>query len=710
MAKTKTPIFRPRARLMLLLGDQLIRDAGIAVFELVKNAYDADATRCDVRLEHVHEDREDACVVIQDDGEGMSLETINSIWLSPGTRHRLSQRQDSDDKKARTKKFHRLPLGEKGVGRFAVHKLGDQVEMITRAKNSKEVVVTIDWRSFDSDEPLEAVAVQVSARDPQVFTGRKHGTRLSITNLRERPWTRRRVRALHRAATSICSPIAGPGSFEASLTLAPDPGKWLTGLLTPKQVMRAALFRCKGRIHDGKITYNYEFRPPAEMDRVESRKEASVSVPFPQLPEGMDDERIAEEDERIILLDSHKIGLIEFDFYVFDRDRTTLALMSGDSKTLTDFLNQNGGVRVYRDGVRVYDFGEPGNDWLDLGGRRVNVPTKRIGNNQIIGVVRLKLDQSQDLIEKTNREGFVENQAYVMFCRAIKFAVKQAESERNHDKERIRRAYTKAKKKEPVLSDLQALSESIDELQLPKDDNEHLKKFIDQIDVQYREVLDRLLTAAGAGLNLSIILHEVDKNIGTLYSLIERGDQTAEVREMAKQLSDMVDTLTWLTRQSGKSKVDISELIDNCLFVWRFRFDRHSITTRNGIEMGDPSFFVRANRRLILTALMNLVDNAIYWLGTKARDRRLYIGTSFELTGKPGIVVADNGPGFSDPFEYLTMPFFTRKPDGMGLGLHLAEEIMKTQSGRLAFPEQGDISLPSEFNGAILLLEFEKEA
>lgn len=54
MSEKPSPTFRPRARLMLLLGDELIRDAGIAVFELVKNAYDADATRCDVTLEEVH--------------------------------------------------------------------------------------------------------------------------------------------------------------------------------------------------------------------------------------------------------------------------------------------------------------------------------------------------------------------------------------------------------------------------------------------------------------------------------------------------------------------------------------------------------------------------------------------------------------------------------------------------------------------------------
>jgi len=98
--------FRPRARLILLLGDQLIRDAGIAVFELVKNAYDADARRCVVTLENV-DTGEDAKILVDDDGEGMDLDTVLHIWLEPGTEHRKRQRE----RNGRSPMFHRLPIG-----------------------------------------------------------------------------------------------------------------------------------------------------------------------------------------------------------------------------------------------------------------------------------------------------------------------------------------------------------------------------------------------------------------------------------------------------------------------------------------------------------------------------------------------------------------------------------------------------------------------
>src|SRR3954470_23518112 len=106
----RKPRFRPRARLVLLLGDQLIRDAGIAVFELVKNAFDADATTCKVFLQNVREDAPEAKIVVEDNGHGMDLKTVKNVWLSPGTRFRLNQREEKDPAKRRTKRFKRLPI------------------------------------------------------------------------------------------------------------------------------------------------------------------------------------------------------------------------------------------------------------------------------------------------------------------------------------------------------------------------------------------------------------------------------------------------------------------------------------------------------------------------------------------------------------------------------------------------------------------------
>src|SRR5689334_17533027 len=119
--------FQVKPRLLTLLGDQLIRDANLAVFELVKNAYDADATNCTVRLERLGEGSS-ARITVQDDGVGMDEDTLRNAWMTIATDFRTEQRK----RKQRTKRFDRFPLGEKGLGRLSVHKLGHQVRLVTR--------------------------------------------------------------------------------------------------------------------------------------------------------------------------------------------------------------------------------------------------------------------------------------------------------------------------------------------------------------------------------------------------------------------------------------------------------------------------------------------------------------------------------------------------------------------------------------------------
>ncbi len=690
---SNTLVFRPRARLMLLLGDQLIRDAGIAVFELVKNAYDADATKCEVTLENVEKSDGSARIIVIDNGHGMDRDTIENVWLQPGTEFRKEQQEKGE----RTSKRHRMPLGEKGVGRFAVHKLGSTVELVTRKSGHSEIIVNINWEDFHRSKYLADVPVVVTERDPLVFTGKKTGTRLVITNVRDLPWTRRRARSLARSVTSICSPLGGPDDFQTVLTIKPD-NKWLDGLLRPNEVLKHSLFRFKGRIDGSLLTYSYIFEPGHRLDRVEKRTLEVQTLTV--RGEATEDDK-GKRRRSVIDLSEYKIGPVELDFHIYDLERMVLKLAATDPAGLKEYLDQNGGVRVYRDGMRVYDFGEPGNDWLELGGRRVNIPTKRIGNNQVIGVVGLDLVKSQDLIEKTNREGFVENAAYTMFRQAVWFAIEQAATERNLDKSRIRRAYAARKTKEPVLADLAELRSAIER----KEGHEKLVPLLDAIEIQYREVLDRLLVAGGAGLNLAVVLHEVEKGISQLYQAVRTGADKQQLLSLARHLAEMIEGLTWLTRKSGTTKITASELIKQALFNWTFRFSHHHVKVTNGFEHGNKDFTVRGSRRLLLTALMTLIDNSIYWLGTNPDDRRyLYLGTSSEIDGRPSIIVADNGPGFIDPPEYVVQPFITRKPDGMGLGLHIADEIMKTHEGVLSFPDQGEISLPKVFSGAVVAM------
>ena len=158
--------FRPRARILRLLGDELIGNDRLAIFELVKNAYDADATEVSVCL---NLSDENSMITVSDDGEGMNLNVLKSVWLVPGDEHRQKQRLE----KKRTPKHNRLPLGEKGLGRFAVHKLGNRISMVTRSRNCRECLVEIDWNRLIKKPFLENAPVKIIVRRPEVFTKKK---------------------------------------------------------------------------------------------------------------------------------------------------------------------------------------------------------------------------------------------------------------------------------------------------------------------------------------------------------------------------------------------------------------------------------------------------------------------------------------------------------------------------------------------------------
>ncbi len=689
--KSEALPFKPRARLLLLLGDQLIRDPAIAVFELVKNSYDADSPVATVTMRQVDSPAVGK-IIVEDSGSGMDFDTVTNVWLEPGTDYRAAQKTVGE----RTARFGRLPLGEKGVGRFAAHKLGRHIRLVTRRKKCPEVLVNIDWASFGAHKYLADVPVKVIERTPEYFVGNRTGTRIEITHLRS-GWDRGLVRQLARSVSAICSPFQRVGDFAAQLVLE-DHQEWVQGLLAADKVLEYALFRARCKLRGSTLRYAYSFLPyPNMQNAVRGRRKKGKL-------------RLTTVDNEHIDLDSACVGPVNIDLNIFDRDPKILSLGVADKKGLKEFLDESGGIRVYRDGIRVYDYGERGNDWLNLGGRRVNIPTQRISNNIVVGAVSLDLAKSLDLernrglIEKTNREGFVENHAFNVFWNAVFFAVTQIEEERNIDKTRIRKAYSSKKLKEPVLADLGELRDKIHRRHLTKE----LGHYVDRIEQDFVAIREKFLVSASAGLSLSVVIHEVEKGVQELSRAVDHEKTTPHIRTLAKHLAELIEGYGALVRRSGMSRERASKLVEQALFNIEFRLRAHGIQVTVQTENAD--FDMKCSRRLVIATVTNLIDNSIWWLDNKwnntSNRKRIFVGTTKELRGGPAIVIADNGPGFSDPPEYLIEPFISRKPDGMGLGLHLADQVMKAQKGLLEFPEKGDVSLPSEFDGAVIALVF----
>lgn len=702
--------FKPRARLLIQLGDQLIKNESIALVELVKNSYDADANKVDIYMEHPN-DPDTGTIIIEDDGFGMTTDIVENVWLEPGSDFKSKKIQNLEG----SPKYGRLPIGEKGIGRFGVHKLGKVIEMTTKSEGSKEVFVRIDWTDFDKYKYLEDVPIKIVERDlPKLFKNGKTGTNIIISKLRK-AWERGIAREVKRSITALTSPFENNDSFNPSFDILDKRG-WFDGLLEWEDIREYSLFKFRVEmVGDSISSFTYEFTPWPTMTKLFSRE---VTLQDPLIDTF---KRLKFKDENNVdqyfSLSDFEIGKVVFEGYVFDLDAFVLKLGVSDKKGFKDYMRKNGGVKVFREGLRVYDYGEPENDWLDLDYRRFQQPSKAISNNLILGAVYLNRKDSIDLKEKTNREGFVDNDAYKAFKSSILHAIELIETLRLHDKKKLKEIYGPTAKSEPVMHLLAEAKQYVEEKVKESEVKDQIVKYLYKIESDYKKVNENLLKAAGAGLSMSVVVHEAEKIIFEVEKVLKFEKASDRALKLVQHLSSLIDGYAEIIRRSSRTTENIKELLDQALFNIEFRLASHNIEVGRAYKNFNGQFRLKVAKNLLMGSLMNVLDNSIYWLHQKeiqeverkqAFQGKIYL-TLTEDDSYTYLIVADNGTGFLIPTDDVTEPFVSAKPGGMGLGLHIVREIMESQEGRLLFPEVGDFELPQEFSkGAIVVLSLKK--
>jgi signal transduction histidine kinase len=700
-----TVSFKPKARLLLQLGDQLIRNEAIALFELVKNSYDANASYSKVYFENVH-DPNSGKIVIEDDGDGMDLTTITDTWMQPGTDYKekiFKEYQKNKNRKGR------IPIGEKGIGRFGAYRLGNTIEVVTKKSSSPmEVYFEIDWSSIEQADFLEDVQVRVYERQPELFVSGKAGTRITITNLKQ-AWDRRLLRETVRLLNTLSTPsfIKNMDSFK--VTVEENLG-WTNGLLDTDEIIDYALFKGELTIKGDKIkSFLYSFTPWDSMKEMTARTFEDEDIPMKY---EVKDETTRKKEFRTIDLSKYEIGEVKIIIFAYSLDTGILKLGFSDTSGFKKYLEQNGGMKVYRDGMRIYDYGEKSNDWLGLDIRRVNRPGNYLSNNQFIGYVLLNRVDSSDLIEKANREGFIENEAYFMFKQAVLFAVRQFEIQRNLDKEKLNNYYVTKRAKEPVVRRLVELKEKVEEKVKEKDVRDEIMLELTRIESEYNDMVDTFLKSANAGINLGVALHEIEKVIAELNNALSNTSTIIHARELAARLAELVKGYSLLLKGRDKGIHDIKGLVQQALFNVEFRLKAHEIKLETNIDRFG-SIPVKCAKNITIGSIVNLIDNSIWWMSYRdIPDKKLYVGLSEEYSYHISVVVADNGPGFSIPPEDRIKPFISTKPTGtgMGLGLFIANQCMEDQGGELLFPDYTDFQIPEEYrNGAITVLAFRRD-
>lgn len=703
MTSENSPHFKTRARLLCQLGEQLIKDGSIALMELIKNAYDADASSCKILFENPESD-ELGTIVVLDDGSGMDRDTLLHSWLEIGTDSKREKRNG-----LLTPVYKRFPLGEKGVGRFGVHRLGRKIELITRKAGCKECVININWDEIDDSVYIDEIPVSLIEREPTLFIDGS-GSKIKISGLRD-SWDEKSIKELARQVLSLNSPFQSLDSFRASIEINND---WLKDVLTFEDVKEFGLYTFRAVIKGKEIVdFVYDFTPYKKMDKIPSKH-----ISYDDLKRSGKN-RVVRKKGRSefedVDLSQFEIGNVVFEGVVYDLETNVLKL--GDvyeSRVLKDYLRGNGGVKIFRDNMRIWDYGEAGNDWLGLNARRVNRPSSRISNNIILAAVHIDGIASSSLVEKTNREGFLENEAYREFRDACAHVISVVECYRNEDKEIIRKWYlSKPDEEKPVI-------DSIDEvrilIQKNIDDDILVKKLcrkLDRIGDDYTRITSDLMKSAGAGLNLVAVLHQVEKIIKNLkYNVSKENTDVSLIGNDVDTLSSLVDGYSILVRNCKVEARNLVELVNHSLNSIRFRLKDHEIKVCTPESLGKHGVFGYCSDNYFINAMMNLLDNSIWWLKyVGVKDPKIYLDVIDENSDFCTVVVADNGPGFGLSKEVLGTAFVTGKPVGlgMGIGLHLTREIMTSLKGELRFPDADEFCLPDEFKkGAVVALSFRK--
>lgn len=736
MSITKHQI-RAKSHILTLLGEELIGNDGLAIFELVKNSYDADAKEVKVTFFDLNTPNQK--IIIEDDGHGMSPKIIENVWLTIGTDFKRGLNRKI------SKKYNRVSLGNKGVGRLAVHKLAKEITVETQVEGDLfSSKFYINWNDLiKSKEYIQDLEVEVVNVENTLFS-KGHGTRITLTNLTSRHWTKIMLRDLVRKIENIKNPFTDFPDFNIIISANDHHQSWLENIKNSSEILKESLYQYEFSInkwapklddkpneHDfAEFLWSFKFNSHPNM-KIDNKSIESHSIDEKPHYSSLADHKtnntfnvggaldiLDEENRNKFLLNSdlNNIGSIKGKFYVFNLAKEITNLyFGGQINAIKEYIRLNYGIKIFRDNIRVYNYGEQTDDWIELDYSKIQHAGSHFARKITIGAIELNLQESESgLTEKTNREGFNENYHYNKLKIIIQQVFSHFEKTSKPYKEKVEEYINNFKPIKKV-----GLSETIEELsQKIKDKNleKELSPLIQRVEKDYSEMRDVMLNSGMTGLNLGVVFHEIDREMRFINSDLSNAEiDIKNVRERVKNLIQILENFSPILKQNKKIKIKASELIGRAKQINANRFGYHNIIFSSPLlSKENEDFDIHGAGNLLISAISNLIDNSIYWVSTK-KDLEgekfkggIYIGTDLNSFDGKAIIIADNGTGFKLDQEELVRPFVTSKPGGMGLGLYYTNLVMEMLGGKVLFPDNSDLEIPAVYNGACIVLVFPK--
>ena len=741
----ETLTIRPYARLITMLGDQLIKNELIALVELIKNSYDADASWVKVSFIDFAPDYSltaTSKIIIEDDGCGMNADILKKHWLNPATPDKLRRKAVN----AKTEKG-RILQGEKGIGRFAIFKLGKTIKITTRRQRQDdeghfidegddvENTLVYDFSIYDDnflkengqdkDLFLENLPVEFSQAPPTTIvpkeiilgtTKRKrkpYGTIIEISNLKTK-WTELRVARVQKEVGKL-QPIF-------SQDTEGDFGVWIY----KDNQLNASQDRYKEQLQnclENKSVFKVTHGRYSSTDNIISFKINDQDV------------RLDFKDSDISGLKQFKkfntpeykteCGSFRFEFYIFDfnvdsENPSKYFLDNDDKKIIREHR-----IYLYRDGLRVMPYGDPEDDWLRIDIARGTIRADEfLSNDQVVGCVYISQEENPKLIDKTNREGLIEDgralddfitvlQLILKYLRKKPFAQYLIDKQRKKEIDRIKRGRP---------------SELIETAKKQYADDQKTLTFLKSFERSYKKEkkvledrINKTENLAAVGLSIETASHDVmlfiRKTLENQDSLIRDLMTGEEIdrQELLKRLTlirgnlSIVETqmkdvqLLFPSTKSRTKNINVKEIIDKVTGLYKRAFNDNKIFV--DFDVTERPLIVKTTDAVLLQVFINLFDNSLYWLKTVDRERRIKISID---GNKQRLIFSDNGPGIKDDdVNYIFEAFYSGKgEEGRGLGLYIAKQLLDRYDYSIDLAE---FSKDKILCGANFVLEFIKE-
>ncbi len=695
MATSKTPghVLRPRARILQALGSELISSDVVALCEVVKNSYDADASTVLIRID-APQDR----IEIIDDGSGMSLATLRSIWLEPGTPSKLERSVSVGGRRV---------LGAKGIGRFATARLARELHVVTKDRASAlEAWAEFSWSAFDDpDAYLDEIEISNGTRRPtEIRPGgtieallevrnkpgnNSHGTILRLTGLKQ-SWSAAQLLALRRSLARLVSPVGRSADFAIRLVVVGIDDEESAEDIGPPDLLKYPHYRIVGRVNgNGRYRIRYTVHSTGKLLTRSGTFVRQTRAPFHLV---VQDARIEPEDIREI-----ECGPLRLDVRVWDRDELgNVEQRTGSTlKDIRADLDAIAGISIYRNGFRVLPYGEPEDDWLRLDIRRVQKPTMRLSNNQIHGYVGITADDNPKLKDQSNREGLVTGPALDDLHDIVRLVLVELENLRYESRPR-RDKKTKRGREKPLFDNfsLAVLKDSLGN----RADEPSVRKALETTDRQIaegikdvQEGLGRYHRLATLGQLIDVVLHDGRQPVAAISNqaglgLEEIARPTVDCRKsLSPRLSAIRNQAHILAtlfkriepfggRRKGRPKqLYIEDIIRDAFTLFDHEIDTLSVELR----LPQSQTLVRVDSAELQEIIVNLLQNSLYWLRQVAeRKRKIVVELNRTSEGNLQVLFSDSGPGVdAEHRDSIFDPYFSTKPEGIGLGLTIAGEI-----------------------------------